>query len=126
MIQREESIILLKADVWPFTPPAGPGIYELRSYRLQPGKVAEWLEYWKEGMTAREKYSKPVAMWTSELGELHRVVHLWQYKSLEHRFQVRKAALTNQLWKETVAKLATLAQVMESKILMPTEFSPLK
>lgn len=126
MIQHQDSMVLLPADVWSFTPPSGTGIYELRNYRLHPGKVAEWLEYWKEGMTARQKYSKPIAMWSSELGELHRVVHLWQYESLEHRFQVRKAALTNPLWKETVAKLATLAQVMESKILIPMEFSPLK
>ena len=126
MIGRQESMILLPADVWPFTAPVGTGIYELRSYRLQPGKVAEWLALWKEGMTARQHYSKPVGMWTSDLGELHRVVHLWQYESLEHRFQVRTEALTNQLWRDTVARLATLAQVMESKILIPTEFSPLK
>ncbi len=126
MLQRQESMVLVLADFWPFTPPSRPGIYELRSYRLHPGKVPEWLEHFKAGLHARQKYSKPVAVWSSELGELNRVVHLWQYENLEHRAQVRKAFMADPLWKETVAKLQPLMQVMESKILIPTEFSPLK
>ena len=126
MLQGEQSMILIPAEVRPFTCPFGTGIYELRNYRLTPRKLSEWLDCWKEGMTARQNYSKPVAMWYSELDELHRVVHLWQYESLEHRFRVRHAALTNARWRETVARLATLAQVMEIRILLPAGFSPLQ
>jgi len=126
MLQHQESMVLVPADFYPFTRPSGTGIYELRSYRLHPGKVPEWLEHFKDGLPARQKYSKPVAVWSSELGELNRVVHLWQYESLEHRARVRKAALADPAWKETVAKLGLLMQVMESKVLTPTEFSPLK
>jgi hypothetical protein len=126
VIQHQESMVLIPADIWPFTAPTSRGIYELRSYRLHPGKVPEWLEHFKVGLQARIKYSKPVAIWSSELGELNRVVHLWQYESLEHRAQVRKAFMADPLWKETVAKLQPLMQIMESKILIPTEFSPLK
>jgi len=126
MLQHQESMVLVPADFWPFTPPSGTGIYELRSYRLHPGKVPEWLEHFKGGLQYRLKYGKPVAVWSSELGELNRVVHLWQYESLEHRAQVRKAFMADPGWKETVGKLQPLMQVMESKILIPTEFSPLK
>jgi len=126
MIQHQESMVLVPADFWPFTRPAGTGIYELRSYRLHPGKVPSWLDEFKAGLQARQKYSKPVAVWSSELGELNRVVHLWQYESLEHRAQVRKAAMADPVWKETVGRLAPLMQLMESKILIPTDFSPLK
>ncbi len=126
MLQHQESMVLVPADFWPFTPPKGTGIYELRSYRLHPGKVPEWLEHFKGGLQARVKYSKPVAIWSSEVGELNRVVHLWHYENLEHRAQVRKAVMADPGWKETVAKLQPLMQVMESKILIPTEFSPLK
>ncbi len=126
MLQHQESMVLVPADFWPFTPPSGNGIYELRSYRLQAGKVPEWLEHFKVGLQARVKYSKPVGVWSSELGELNRVVHLWPYESLEHRARVRKAFMADPLWKETVVKLQPLMQVMESKILVPTEFSPLK
>jgi len=126
MIQRQESMVLVPADFWSFTPPTGAGIYELRSYRLYPGKVPEWLGHFKTGLPARLKYSKPVAIWSSELGELNRVVHLWQYESLEHRAQLRKACMADPVWKQTVEKLQPLMQVMESKILVPTEFSPLR
>jgi len=126
MLQHQESMVLVAADFWPFTAPMGTGIYELRNYRLHPGKVPEWLEHFKVGLQYRLKYSKPVAIWSSELGELNRVVHLWHYESLEHRAQVRKAFMADPGWKETVAKLQPLMQVMESKILIPTEFSPLK
>lgn len=126
MLQHQQSWVLALADFWPFTPPKSPGIYELRSYRLNAGKVPEWLEHFKTGLQFRLKYSKPVAIWSSELGELNRVVHIWHYESLEHRAQVRKAFMADPGWKETVAKLQPLMQVMESKILIPTEFSPLK
>ncbi len=126
MTQHQESMVLVPADFWPFTRPTGTGIYELRSYRLHPGKVPGWLDEFKAGLQARQKYSKPVAVWSSELGELNRVVHLWQYESLEHRSQVRKAAMADPVWKETVGRLAPLMQLMESKILIPTDFSPLK
>lgn|SRR5574337_663718 len=126
MLQRQESLVLVPADFWPFTAPAGTGIYELRSYRLHPGKVAEWLDQFKAGLAARQRYSKPVAVWSSELGELNRVVHLWQYESLGHRAKVRQAAMADPAWKETVGRLGPLMQVMESKILIPTEFSPLR
>ncbi|MBI4591809.1 MAG: NIPSNAP family protein [Candidatus Rokubacteria bacterium] len=126
MIQHQESMILVPVDFWPFTPPASPGIYELRSYRLYPGKVAEFLEHFQGGLQARLKYSKPVGIWSSELGELNRVVHLWQYESLEQRGRVRKKVLADPVWKETVGRLSPFMQVMEAKILVPTEFSPLK
>ena len=126
MLQHQESMVLIPADFWPFTPPSIPGVYELRNYRLHPGKVPEWLGHFKVGLQYRLKYSKPVAIWSSEMGELNRVVHLWPYESLEHRAQVRKAFMADPGWKETVAKLQPLMQVMESKILIPTEFSPLK
>jgi hypothetical protein len=126
MMQHQECMILVPVDFWPFTPPSGIGIYELRNYRLHPGKVSEWLEHFKTGLPARLKYNKPVGIWSSELGELNRVVHLWQYESLEHRARLRKAFMADTVWKETVGRLQPLMQEMESKILIPTEFSPLK
>lgn len=35
MLQRQHAWILTPLDVWPFTPPTEPGIYELRDYRLE-------------------------------------------------------------------------------------------
>ncbi len=126
LIERVRSMVLVPADVWPYTPPSGENIYELRNYRLHPGKTREWLDVWRRGMSVRQEYSKPVGIWYSELGELNRIVHLWPYKSLAHRYEVRTNALGEELWRETVATLATLMQAMESTILLPTAASPLK
>lgn len=122
----QESTILVPSDVWPFTPTTGNGIYELRFYRLNSGKVSEWLQIFGNGLQSRQRYSKPVGVWSSELGTLSQVFHLWGYADLQARAEIRKAALADPVWKETVANLGPLMQIMESKILVPTDFSPLR
>ncbi len=34
--------------------------------------------------------SQPVGIWTSELGQLNRWLHMWSYESWEHRTEARK------------------------------------
>lgn len=124
-LSHQESTILIPSDVWPFASTTGNGIYELRFYRLHPGKVAHWLRTFRKGLRARLKYSKPAGVWSSELGTLNRVFQLWGYADLQARADTRKAAMADPAWKKTVASLVPLIQVMESKILIPTDFSPL-
>src|SRR5262245_5663915 len=123
---RQESTVLIPSDVWPFTPGEGNGIYELRYYRLYPGKVAEWLEIFGKGLPARTKYSKPVGVWSSELGGLNTVYHLWGYPDLQARADVRKLAMADPVWSEVVKGLTPLMLEMTAKILVPTAFSPMK
>lgn len=115
-----EPLILLAADVWEVAGAATSPVYELRDYRLHPGKTAGWLECWARGMTVRRNFSQPLGIWYSEIGELNRVVHVWPYDSLQHRHAVRQAAIEDPVWRDTVATLATMMQRMESKILVPT------
>jgi hypothetical protein len=126
MITGTESLILLRSSVWPFSPPAHSAFYELRHHRLHPGTTPQWLAAWSRGMTVRQNFSKPVGIWISDIGELNRIVQLWPYSSLQHRHDVRRAANQEPLWRETVATLATMMQLMESTILVPTEASGLQ
>lgn len=126
MLREVESLILLQSDAWPLAASVRSPVYELRDYRLHPGKTKAWLECWTRGMTIRQKFSKPSGIWYSEIGELNRIVHLWPYEDLQHRHTVRRAAIEDPLWRETVATLATMMQRMESKILVPTAASKLK
>lgn len=128
MLQFQETLVMLPVDFWPFTPPTGRGIYELRNYRIHPGvdRIPAWLEQFRHWLVARKKYSLPVGVWRSELGELGRVIHLWHYESLEHRERVRVAALQDPARRETVATVADLMQGMETRILVPTDFSPMR
>lgn len=98
-----------------FLPAAAPrdegGIFELRTYQLEPGKLLEWETAWcvfafkplwrgvyfillfihdlrlcpffrRSGIEARRKYVKPVGAWFSQVGRLHQVHHLWQHESV--------------------------------------------
>ncbi len=122
----QENMLLVPAEWYPLRPTSGMGVYELRSYRLYPGRVPEWLGHFRAGLPAREKYSAPVGLWSTEIGPLNTVVHLWAYRDANHRLEVRQAAYADTVWKETLGKIGPLMQHMESKLLMPTTFSPLK
>ena len=126
LLVSQENVLLAPADWYPLRPASGMSVYELRAYRLYPGKLAAWMALFQAGLAAREKYSAPVGVWSVEVGPLNSVVHLWGYRDSNHRAEARKAALGDPVWKETVSKLGPLMQVMESKLLIPTGFSPLK
>jgi len=123
---RQESTILIPSDVWPFTPGSGNGIYELRYYRLYPGKVGEWMDIFGKGLPARTKHSKPVGVWSSELGELNMVYHMWGYPDLQARADVRKQVAADPAWSDAVKSLGPLMLEMSAKILVPTSFSPMQ
>src|SRR6185436_9482005 len=126
MIASTESLILLLLPQWPFSPPAHSAFYELRDHRLHPGTTSQWLETWTRGMGIREKFSKPVGVWQSDIGELNRMVSLWPYSSLQQRHDVRRAAARDASWREIVASLGPMMQRMEATILVPTEASGLQ
>ena len=96
------SAVLIPSDVWPFTP-ASHGIYELRYYKLLPGRVGEWLAKFRTGLQARAKHGNtPVGVWTAELGGLNMVYHLWGYADLQDRADVRKKFADDPVWTEVV------------------------
>jgi len=101
-------------------------IYEMRTYTLYPGKVPEFLEIMEQGLPVREKYSKLGGFWYTDIGVLNQVIHLWPYDDLAHRASVRQTMLQDPEWREVVEKLTPLIMRMESKILNPAPFSPLK
>ncbi|KAJ7597405.1 NIPSNAP-domain-containing protein [Mycena floridula] len=113
-----------------FFPTAPPheegGIFELRTYELQPGALLEWEHAWRRGIEARRKFVAPVGAWFSQIGRLHQVHHMWQYPNLESRKETREKAWQLDGWAETVTKTSQLAKSMDSFILTPLPFSPLK
>jgi len=101
-------------------------IYELRTYTLKPGSLTNWANLWTQGLPSRAKFSKPIAVWFSDLGDLNTVVHLWPYASYADRVQIRRDANLEQSWRQLVEQTMIHVQHMNSKILLPTAFSPLK
>ncbi|KAI5474856.1 NIPSNAP family protein [Pseudohyphozyma bogoriensis] len=109
LVQRRTSQLCQEFAFWQSAAPAvNGGIYELRSYDLQPGKLLEWEHEWRVGLEARlQSGHSPVGAWFSQLGKLHQVHHMWQYESLEHRRETREKAWGIDTWSGTVAKLTS-------------------
>jgi hypothetical protein len=66
-------------------------IYEVRTYTLRPGTVAEFEERFAKRLPLREKHSKLGAFWHTEFGPLNQVIHVYPYDDLQHRTAVRAA-----------------------------------
>src|SRR6266480_4791643 len=103
-------------------------IYELRTYTLVPGKQGEYLKLNQEigRRTRGDKYGKLEGAWTTEMGLLNQYVHLWAYRDLNHRGEVRGNALKDPEWQKFLAASAPLLVEMRSVILNPTAVSPMR
>ena len=66
-------------------------IYEVCTYTLRPGTVAEFEERFAKRKPLREKHSQLAAMWHTDFGPLNSVVHVWPDENLQHRMAVREA-----------------------------------
>ncbi|MDP3767901.1 MAG: NIPSNAP family protein [Dehalococcoidia bacterium] len=124
MLAQENKIL---SAALPLKPPADAGhLYELRWYRAQPGKLGEWINLFKGIMPVREKYSKNVGLWQTEIAQLNEVVHLWAYRDLNERAAVRAKMMPEPEWQKFLAASAPLLLDMKSVILNPTGVSPMR
>jgi hypothetical protein len=125
LLQRQD-IRFLKPAV-DLKPPANEGnVYELRMYRTQPGMAGSWAQLFKEVLPVREKYSPNVGLWTGEAPQPNEVVHLWAYPDLNTRARARAEAGKDPAWREFLGKGGPLLLEMQSVVLLPTAFSPMK
>ncbi len=119
-----ESEILIPA---PFMRPLGEqqlgNIYEMRIYVYQPASIPEVVKRWSEAVPHREKYSPLAACWYSELGGLNRWYHVWPYKDMAERDRVRSEAFNDPHWPPPTREFQIS---MESKLLVPASFSPMR
>lgn len=115
MIDRRSNQIVLPFTFWNMADPnpnpsaqqKPKGLYEMRSYTLRPGTLIEWGQAWQKGINYRR--DEAVGGWFSQIGEMHQVHHLWAYKDLEDRNEVRQAAWEFPGWDECVMKTGRAA-----------------
>jgi hypothetical protein len=56
-VNSRNSQLMSEFAFWPSSPPREyGGIYEMRSYQLQPGRLLEWENAWKRGIEARKRF----------------------------------------------------------------------
>jgi hypothetical protein len=96
-------------------------IYEIRTYRLAPGSVAEVEKRFGEAYEHRKKYSPIVAFWHTEIGPLNEIIHVWPYQDLGERARIRAESAKDPNWPP---KISDFVLSMHSEILVPFPFSP--
>src|SRR5262245_36798304 len=102
----------------PIKPPKEAGnIYELRWYRAYPGRLGEWLNLARGVLPTREKYSRNVGYWQTEVSQLNEAVHLWVYRDLNERAAVRGKVMQDPEWQAFLGKALPLLQQQDALIM---------
>jgi hypothetical protein len=97
-------------------------IYEIRTYEIGPGNLAEVEKRFGEAYESRKKYSPLTAFWHTEIGPLNEIIHVWGYKDLAERAQVRAAAAKDANWPP---KISEFIKAMNVEIVNAFDFIPL-
>lgn len=103
-------------------------IYELRTYRMKVGSVPAYLALvGEEGIEVQKAHlGQLVGYFSSEIGQLNEIVHVWAYVDLNDRAERRARLAADPRWREFLPKIQALIETTENKILLPAAFSPLK
>ena len=120
-----QQIRLLKGVLGPVAPASTGNVYEFRNYRVKAGAVGQWIDAFLTGLPGRERHSKIVGLWHTEVGEPNEVCHIWAFPSLNARAEARSNALKEPEWKEFLVKGSPLLEEMHSTIMLPAPHSPL-
>jgi hypothetical protein len=94
-------------------------IYEMRTYTLKPGSVAEFEKRWAPMVEARQKLSPLAGLWHTEVGPLNEMIHIWPYESVEERNRIRAQAVEQGIWPPNTRDLIVKQR---SEILTPAPF----
>ena len=121
------NILNMNSEIWnpaPFMKPMGGdqalgGVYEMRTYTYEPGSIPELLKRWESSLPEREKHSPLAAGMFTEFGGLNRWMHIWPYKDLNHRAEIRAKKIEG--WPSGAPGRVS----QENKIMVPASFSPM-
>ena len=75
-------------------------IYELRTYTVKPGTLGDMV---KAASTVsrdirKDDYGKLEGYWSTEIGPLNQVLHMWSYNSFDERARLRAELAKNPRW----------------------------
>ena len=103
-------------------------IVDLRTYTIVPRKMKAYLAAFETyGLPILSRHiGEPLGYFTSDIGPLNQVVHLWGYADLadmEHRRAARDA---DPAWADYLARTEGLVMAQENRIVRPTAFSGIR
>ncbi len=103
-------------------------IVEHRTYTFAPGKLPAFIEAYQElGHDVQVPIlGNLIGVFTTEIGTLNQIIHLWGYDSLAERDRRRGELAANKDWPKYLKKAVGLIERMETQILVPAPYSPIK
>lgn len=105
-------------------------LVEERCYILKPDYTpAQYLEiYRKTGAQELQArvLGRLLGYFVTEVGELNGLVHLWGYDSFEERARRRALLAPEPAWQDFLAQIRPMLYTMSNRLLLPTDFSPIR
>ena len=99
----------------------GP-VFEVRTYQLRKTGLTPTLALWAKAVPPRSQLSPLATAMYALSGRVPRFMHIWPFRSLNERMQLREEAVKQGLWPPP-GGLAHIEQ-MQSEIFLPAAFSP--
>lgn len=102
-------------------------LVEERTYTLHVGKTAAYLKAYEEAglEVQRAILGNLIGYFTTEIGTLNQIVHLWGYESMDDRQERRRKLQEDPAWQSYVTTIRPFVLHQENRILVPTSFSPI-
>lgn len=102
-------------------------IVDLRTYTIRIGAVREFLAlYAREGLAVQTQHlGAPMGYYTTEVGDLAQVVHIWRYTDMADRERRRAAMEADPRWIAYRTRAAAQGQVTQqvNTILKEVDFA---
>ena len=101
--------------------------YEIRTYRLKNGAIPGYLKVvGEEGIAIQTRHlGNLVGYFSSEIGPINEIVHIWGFSSLDDRQARRARLMADPAWRAFLPKIRDLIVTADTKIMTPAPFSPL-
>ena len=96
-------------------------IHEFRTYDVKARTAPTFIERFGSKIEKRTEYSPLVGLFYTEIGQLNRVLHIWQYEDLNERDAIRSKVVEDGVWPPANSDLITN---MQSDIYIPAPFMP--
>ena len=100
--------------------------HEIRTYRLKNGAIPAYLRVVEEeGIAIQKRHlGTLVGYYSSEIGPINEIVHIWAFASLDDREARRGRLMADPEWLAFLPKIRDLIATAENKIMRPARFSP--
>ena len=103
-------------------------IYDVRTYTLVPRMTPKYVGMFETmAMPVATRLGfRLVGYFTSRIGALNQVVHIWAYESLAELEKMRGVRDNDPDWRAFLEATTGLVMMQEDKIMAPAAFSPLQ